>query len=173
MERFYCILFIYSVFIVSSVRGQDNKHSGVVVHADPRLSVLLKKSKVNTSTERTVKPVIETNVPKSVVAGKTPQAPILGGYLTAPRKGGVIYSGKGFRVQIYNGPDRAKAIEIKREFMRRNPGVRTYLTYVSPAFRVKVGNYRNRSDAEGMYREAKSVYMPCMIVPDIITISTF
>jgi sporulation related protein len=173
MERFCCILFICSVFIVSSVQGQENKHSGVVVHADPRLSVLLKKSKVNTNTERAARPITEANVPKVAVAGKTPPTPILGGYLTAPRKAGVIYSGKGFRVQIYNGPDRAKAVDIKREFMRRNPGVRTYLTYVSPAFRVKVGNYRNRSDAEGMYREAKSAYTPCMIVPDIITISTF
>ena len=85
----------------------------------------------------------------------------------------VIYSGKGFRVQIYNGTDRNKALSIKSEFMRNNPGVRTYLTFVPPCFRVKVGNYRNRSDAVGMLREANSTYNPSMIVPDIITISTF
>ena len=85
----------------------------------------------------------------------------------------VIYSGKGFRVQIYNGTDRARALAIKSEFIRNNPGVRTYLTFTPPCFRVKVGNYRNRSDAVGMWREANSTYNPSMIVPDIITISTF
>ncbi len=84
-----------------------------------------------------------------------------------------VKSGKGYRVQIYNGPDRNKAIEIKREFMRHFPGVHTYLTYKSPCFRVKVGDFRNRSDAVGMYKEANSIYSPTMIVPDIIIVSTF
>jgi hypothetical protein len=92
---------------------------------------------------------------------------------TRRRGSGTIYSGKGFRVQIYYGPDREKAIKIKTEFMRLYPDVRTYLTYISPTFRVKVGDYRNRNDAAGMLKEANSMYSPCMIVPDIITINTF
>lgn len=97
-----------------------------------------------------------------------------GGWSPPPRRAArVIYSGKGFRVQIYNGPDREKAIEIKTEFMRNYPGMRTYLSYVPPCFRVKVGNYRTRNEALGMLREANSIYTPCMIVPDLITISTF
>jgi hypothetical protein len=87
----------------------------------------------------------------------------------ASRRNGPVYTGKGFRVQIYNGQDREKAIKIKTEFMRRYPGIRTYLSYVSPSFRVKVGDFRRRGDAEGMLREANSVYSPCMIVPDMIT----
>jgi hypothetical protein len=93
--------------------------------------------------------------------------------LTSLEKTRVLYSGKGFRVQIYNGNDRNKAVETKMEFARRYPAVRTYLCYISPSFRVKVGDFRNRSDAEGMYREAKSMYSPCMIVPDIITVCTY
>ncbi len=93
---------------------------------------------------------------------------------TRQKGSGVIYSGKGFRVQIYYGPDRAKAVQVKAEFMRTFPDVRTYLNYLSPTFRVKVGDYRNRTDAEGMLREARSIFGgPCMIVPDIITINTF
>ena len=85
--------------------------------------------------------------------------------------GRIIYSGRGYRVQIYSGSDRDKAIKVKKDFMRLNPGVRTYLTYLAPFFRVKVGDYRNRSDAEGMLREANSTYeSPCMIVPDDVII---
>ncbi len=89
------------------------------------------------------------------------------------RKARAVYTGKGFRVQIYCGPDRDKAIAVKTEFMRMYPGIRTYLSYISPSFRVKVGDYRQRSDAAGMLKEANSVYNPSMIVPDNIVISTF
>jgi len=85
----------------------------------------------------------------------------------------VLYKGKGFRVQIYNGPDREKAIKIKTEFMRHFPGVHTYLTYISPSFRIKVGDFRDRSDAAGMMREANSMYSPCMIVPDMVTVTNY
>ncbi len=83
----------------------------------------------------------------------------------------VIYAGKGFRVQIYNGYDREKAIKVRAEFMRMFPGTYTYLSYVSPGFRVRVGDYRSRDQAAGMLREANSMYpTPCMIVPDQITV---
>ena len=83
-----------------------------------------------------------------------------------------IYSGHGYRVQIYSGSDRNKATSTKIDFMRRNPGVRTYLSYTSPQFRVKVGDYRSRGEAEKMYQQVEGRYKPCMIVPDIILINT-
>jgi hypothetical protein len=87
------------------------------------------------------------------------------------REGKVIYTGKGYRVQIYNGYDREKAIKVRAEFMKLYPGTYTYLSYVSPCFRVKVGDYRSRAQAIGMLKEANSMYpSPCMIVPDQITV---
>lgn len=99
-----------------------------------------------------------TEKPKKIFAGES--------------RGGA-YSGPGFRVQIYNGPDRNKAARIKAEFMRNYPGVPTYLTYSSPAFRVKIGDFRSRGDAMPLYKEAESSYRPCMIVPDNITINGY
>ncbi len=83
-----------------------------------------------------------------------------------------IRSGNGYRVQIYAGNDRAEANRIKADFMKRFPGVRTYMTYVQPQFRVKVGDYTSRQDAAKMYQQVNSIYNPCMIVPDIIEINT-
>ncbi|OSZ78090.1 hypothetical protein CAP35_07445 [Chitinophagaceae bacterium IBVUCB1] len=108
--------------------------TGVTLHADPRLDVLLKKYR---------------NVQL-----------------------GVIRSGQGYRVQIYNGNDRVKANDIRVDFIRRFPGVRTYLTYVQPQFRVKVGDFRTRADAQQLYEQVTPVYTPCMIVPDIVVINT-
>ncbi len=88
------------------------------------------------------------------------------------RSGGMIRSGRGFRVQIFNGNDRIKATERKVDFMQRFPGVRTYMTYIQPQFRVKVGNFKTRAEAHKLYQQLNSLYSPVMIVPDIIEINT-
>lgn len=62
----------------------------------------------------------------------------------------------------------------RREFMRRFPGVRSYIVFEAPSFRVKVGDYRLRNDADGMLREANSMFSPSMIVPEAqVEISTY
>lgn len=78
---------------------------------------------------------------------------------------------KGFRVQIYNGPDRKKAAQIKTQFMRQFPGVRSYMLYISPTFRVRVGDFRLRGDAMALLKQAKTISSPIMIVPDSIQLS--
>jgi hypothetical protein len=123
--------------IVVNDNAQGSKKeetTGVIIHADPRLAVVLKKHRNSQL--------------------------------------GFIRSGQGYRVQIYNGNDRVKANQIKVDFIRRFPGVRTYLTYVQPQFRVKVGDFRSRGDAQDMYEKVSTLYNPCMIVPDIIVINT-
>ena len=89
------------------------------------------------------------------------------------RKAGSIHSGRGFRVQIYSGNDRKLATLRKVDFIRRFPGVRSYLTYIAPTFRVKVGDYRDRKAAQAMYQQVSKLYNPCMVVNDIIVINTF
>ena len=88
------------------------------------------------------------------------------------KSGGVggsgIYSGKGYRVQIYSGNDRSKASKMKVDFQRRFPGVHAYMTYASPRFRVKVGDYRTRAEAHEMFSKLTTLYNHCMIVPDIV-----
>ena len=84
--------------------------------------------------------------------------------------GSAGYSGPGYRVQIYSGNDRNKAEKIRTEFMHSFPSVRTYLFYVQPQFRVKVGDFRTRGDAQKMYDQAHGICSPCMIVPDYVSI---
>jgi hypothetical protein len=86
---------------------------------------------------------------------------------------GSIRSAKGYRVLIYSGIDRTKANKTKVDFMRRNPGVRVYMTYALPQYKVKVGNFSTRNEADNLYRQMSGLYSPCMVVPDIVEINTF
>jgi hypothetical protein len=87
--------------------------------------------------------------------------------------GGSIHSGRGYRVMIYSGTDRNKANAAKADFMRRYPGIRVYMTYSLPQYRIKVGDYTSRQEATQFYRQLSSLYSPCMVVPDIVEINTF
>lgn len=80
---------------------------------------------------------------------------------------------KGVRILIYSGTDRAKAIATKIDFMRKFPGTRVYLSYAMPQFRVKVGDYASRQEANDFYRQLCHSYSPCMMIPDIVEINTF
>lgn len=84
---------------------------------------------------------------------------------------GMSRSQRGYRVQIYSGNDRHKANEIRVDFMKRFPQIRTYLTYVQPQFRVKVGDFINREEARELYLKVSPLYSPCMIVPDIVQVN--
>ena len=160
---YYIILAVLSLFFSSLAYGQYSLEEGVIVHADPRLAVLLKKNHTLSPAEDPVYADIKfTKPPKEAAMTGIPHRDVI-----------TLYKGKGYRVQIYYGPDRVKAIQIKTEFMRHFPGIHTYLSYESPSFRVKAGDYRNRSDAAGMLREANSMYSPSMIVPDIVTVTNY
>lgn len=85
---------------------------------------------------------------------------------------GSIHSSRGFRVQIYNGNNRLEAQQRKVDFIRRFPNVRSYMSYIAPSFRVKVGDFKTRADAYKFYQQVSGIYNPCMVVPDIVEINT-
>lgn len=140
---------------------------GVVLHADPRLSILVKK-------EHSFGPIRDADGSSShlVASGEITKVPAVPTPETAAafKMPAVVYSGKGYRVQIYSGADREKAMKIKTEFMRRYPSIHSYISYSAPSFRIKVGDYRTRNDAEAMQRELNDSYSPTMVVPDEVTV---
>jgi hypothetical protein len=149
MKYSYLLVILVAMLAASPCKAQQTATedstgaTGVVLHADPRLSLL----------------VYHATKPDN--------------YNAAGRRTGSIYSVRGFRVQIYSGNDRNVATKRKIDFLHRFPGVRTYMTYVAPTFRVKVGDYKDRSSAQAMYQQVSKLYSPCMIVNDIIEINTF
>ena len=81
---------------------------------------------------------------------------------------GSIRSGRGYRVQIYSGNDRSAATQRKIDFIRRYPNIRSYISYVAPTFRVKVGDFKTKAEANKLLQQLKAYYSPCMVVPDIV-----
>ena len=77
----------------------------------------------------------------------------------------------GFRVQIFmeignEAVDHANV--IKEEFEELYPGLPIYLSYEQPNYRLRVGDFRNRVEAEKHLRILKPKYSLAFVTADII-----
>ena len=64
----------------------------------------------------------------------------------------------GFRILVISSNDRNKVIEAKTKMYREFPELKAYMMYQSPFFRLKVGNFRERPDAEEYLSQIQRFY---------------
>lgn len=79
---------------------------------------------------------------------------------------------KGYRVQIFfdsGNNSRQQAITIRNEFASQYPKISTYIIFKEPNFRVRVGDFRTRSDARGFQQLIASIYPQSFVVKDEIS----
>ena len=76
----------------------------------------------------------------------------------------------GFRIQIYVGNDRKAADDAKIYTYQKYPEIFPYLSYQQPIYKVKIGDFLNRMDAERYYSDIKDLYPSAMILPDRVEI---
>src|SRR5688572_3231932 len=79
----------------------------------------------------------------------------------------------GYRIQIYFGTDRVRAQEIRAEFMRYFPESGAYLVYQAPNFKVRVGDFKSRLEAQGFLNSLNDRYTPAFVIPDEIRLPNF
>ena len=74
----------------------------------------------------------------------------------------------GYRVQIYFGGIRPKATEVKIDFSNKHPEVPSYLSYSAPNFKVRVGDFRTRLEAQKFLKSIEGQYTTAFVIPDDI-----
>ncbi len=72
----------------------------------------------------------------------------------------------GYRIQIYFGGNRQKATEVKIDFGNRYPDIPAYLSYQQPNYKIRVGDYRSRFEAQKLLSELEGKYPTTFVVPD-------
>ena len=73
----------------------------------------------------------------------------------------------GFRIRLYFASSRTAREEsaaVIRRFSAMYPGIQAYRSYASPNFKVSVGNFRSRLDAEALLRQIKPDFPDAFIV---------
>ena len=76
---------------------------------------------------------------------------------------------KGFRIQVLSTTSRDQANQVKSDLLNRFTEEKTYLQYHSPYFKVRIGNFINKDDAEKFRLKLNKLYpQGVYVVEDVI-----
>jgi hypothetical protein len=75
------------------------------------------------------------------------------------------YTGKGFRIQIFMGTN-DEGIRQRDRFMMLYPDVEVKSFFDRPDYKVRVGSFASREDAQAFLQEISKYFKEAFIVPD-------
>lgn len=77
----------------------------------------------------------------------------------------------GYTILVYSGPSRDEANKSKDMVYRVLPDSRPQIQYVQPYYRVKVGRYVERIEAQKQFTTLKKEFPSAMLVPERFTLN--
>ncbi|TAE33534.1 MAG: SPOR domain-containing protein [Cytophagales bacterium] len=89
--------------------------------------------------------------------------------LIADKNRSIRYA-SGYRVQIYVGNERQQAEAAKLQVYQNFPELAPYLSYNQPTYKLKVGDFMRRTDAERYFSQIKQVIGTAMLIPDKVDV---
>lgn len=95
--------------------------------------------------------------------GKTKSSTSIQNLISKKREFNAKY-GYGFRIQIYYGNE-MEARKFRNSFRRNFPKTKSYLKYEQPYWKVLVGNYKNKLQADRASIEFSEKFTGLIIVP--------
>jgi hypothetical protein len=76
---------------------------------------------------------------------------------------------EGYTIQVYSGR-REEALNVKKQIATSLPRLNTEIQFTEPIFRVKVGKYYSRMDAQEDYASVKRYFPAAILIPEKIVI---
>ena len=76
----------------------------------------------------------------------------------------------GYTIQIYSGQNREEANNAKKKMVDENIGLTANLQYIQPKFRVRVGNYFSKLEAQKDLQLLKPIFPNAILIPEKILI---
>ena len=78
---------------------------------------------------------------------------------------------EGYTIQVYSGMKREDALNVKKQLLTTLPEFESELQYSQPNYRVKMGKYYSRLEAEKDYQLVKRFFKAAILVPDKIAVN--
>ena len=77
----------------------------------------------------------------------------------------------GYRIQILNTTDRNAALDAKTKAYRLFPELKAYLLYQSPYYRIRVGNFKTKQEADEYIKDlARNFDNNVFLVRDVVEV---
>lgn len=77
---------------------------------------------------------------------------------------------QGYRIQLFFGSERKAAHDARSKFLQLYPDEEAYLIYQQPYFKVRVGNFRTRLEAQPLFSKVLPEFERVFIIPDKINL---
>ena len=65
---------------------------------------------------------------------------------------------KGYRIQVLNTTDRNQALATKSKLLTLYPEQKTYLMYQAPYFKIRIGNFVEKAEADDLKKELARMF---------------
>tara|TARA_B100000287_G_C20110139_1_gene574063 strand:- start:6 stop:398 length:393 start_codon:yes stop_codon:yes gene_type:complete len=75
---------------------------------------------------------------------------------------------EGYRIQVGFASKKAEIQEKRIGFIRKYPEISIYLTYNAPYYKLRIGNFRNKLQAEKIKNHIRKHYPGAYLVPEFI-----
>jgi hypothetical protein len=71
----------------------------------------------------------------------------------------------GFTIQVYGGDDRALAKDFRLNLIRNFPSTEPRMVFEQPNYKVRVGQYYTRLEAQHLFTQVKQVFPKAILIP--------
>jgi len=89
---------------------------------------------------------------------KDPQIDVLIARRAALSKSSQNSVANGYRVQIFSSTDRKKVYAEQTKFKSTYPTIRSYVSYAEPYYKLRVGDFRTKLEAEKLVNKLRRSY---------------
>ena len=151
MKRYFLLTCFFSLFYIASY-AQDSK--GIVEEHKSELISRLQKQRM----------LMGSNMPSGGSFENSGNKP------GVPLKTGRKVTARGYRVQIYSGSSRSEAYGAQARFKKVYQDLNTYLSYEQPNYRVKVGDFTSRSQAQALMNQLRKNFSAVFIFTETVNI---
>jgi hypothetical protein len=80
---------------------------------------------------------------------------------------------EGYTIQVFSGLSREEAMNVKADLFKKMPEVNADLIYTQPSFRVKIGKYYSKLEAQQDYMAIKRNFPNAILVPERIYLDQY
>lgn len=74
----------------------------------------------------------------------------------------------GYRILVYSGTSSDESSKVRKQLYQYDPNLSVHTDFKQPTFRVKVGNFTDRVQANYILSDLRKQFPNAMIVPDMI-----
>lgn len=105
-------------------------------------------------------PCLWAGATDTIIVKKDPRLDVLASKQAANNKRTAYAAGtfRGYRLQVLSTPNRNNAFDTKAVLETNFPDQKAYVTYQSPNFRVRIGNFLKREDAENFRKDLMRIF---------------